>query len=340
VEKYRPQNMDQVVAHKDIVETSAWQPRCRRCVVHSCFPAALSVSRLTKEDRLPHLLLHGPPGTGKTSTILALARQLYGQSYKNMTLELNASDERGIDVVRSQISDFASTKRIFSSGFKLIVLDECDAMTKDAQFALRRVIEKYTRNTRFCLICNYVSKIIPALQSRCTRFRFAPLPRECVLDRLREVATAEGLDVSEEGLTAVQVLSGGDMRRCLNILQSTSMASPRVDADAVYSCTGQPRPSDVEAVAHTLLNSPFSVALHALRLLQTERGLALADLVRALLPWVVRLRLDAQHKAALVEALADAEARLAYVTHERVQQAAVVGAFAVARLAIVQAAVA
>lgn len=149
------------------------------------------VSRLTKEDRLPHLLLHGPPGTGKTSTILALARQLYGPSFRNMTLELNASDERGIDVVRSQISDFASTKRIFSTGFKLIVLDECDAMTKDAQFALRRVIEKYTRNTRFCLICNYVSKVIPALQSRCTRFRFAPLPKECVLERLRAVADSE-----------------------------------------------------------------------------------------------------------------------------------------------------
>jgi len=111
-----------------------------------------------------------------------------------MTLELNASDERGIDVVRSQISDFASTKRIFSTGFKLIVLDECDAMTKDAQFALRRVIEKYTRNTRFCLICNYVSKVIPALQSRCTRFRFAPLPKDCVLQRLQVVADAEGRD--------------------------------------------------------------------------------------------------------------------------------------------------
>jgi replication factor C subunit 3/5 len=123
---------------------------------------------------------------------LALARQLYGSSFKNMTLELNASDERGIDVVRSQISDFASTKRIFSTGFKLIVLDECDAMTKDAQFALRRVIEKYTRNTRFCLICNYVSKVIPALQSRCTRFRFAPLPKACVLERLRAVADSEG----------------------------------------------------------------------------------------------------------------------------------------------------
>ena len=144
-----------------------------------------TIQRLTAEDRLPHLMLYGPPGTGKTSTILAVARQLYGSSYQNMTLELNASDDRKIDVVRNQIQDFASTKRIFSKGFKLIILDEADAMSKDAQFALRRVIEKYTRNTRFCLICNQVSRIIPALQSRCTRFRFAPLPSALVRERLR-----------------------------------------------------------------------------------------------------------------------------------------------------------
>lgn len=139
-----------------------------------------------------------------------------------MILELNASDDRGIDVVRQQIQDFASTQS-FSFGakspVKLVLLDEADAMTKDAQFALRRVIEKYTKNTRFALICNHVNKIIPALQSRCTRFRFAPLDAIHVTERLKHVIEAEELDVKETGLTALVRLSNGDMRKALNILQ-------------------------------------------------------------------------------------------------------------------------
>eukprot|EP00878_Enallax_costatus_P026559 GHUV01028505.1.p1 GENE.GHUV01028505.1~~GHUV01028505.1.p1 ORF type:complete len:210 (+),score=54.50 GHUV01028505.1:200-829(+) len=170
VEKYRPKTLDDVAAHKEIIDT---------------------IKKLTNENRLPHLLLYGPPGTGKTSTILAVARQIYGGAMQNMTLELNASDDRGIDVVREQIQDFASTRSVFSNKFKLVILDECDAMTRDAQFALRRVIEKYTRNTRFCLICNYVSKIIPALQSRCTRFRFPPLDEAHVRERLQHVVQQE-----------------------------------------------------------------------------------------------------------------------------------------------------
>jgi replication factor C subunit 3/5 len=173
VEKYRPTSLADVAAHRDIIDT---------------------IDRLTGENRLPHLLLYGPPGTGKTSTILAVARKLYGSYYQNMILELNASDDRGIDVVRQQVQDFASTQSISFGpkvNVKLVILDEADAMTKEAQFSLRRIIEKYTKNTRFCLICNYVSKIIPALQSRCTRFRFPPLAAAHVTDRLRYIIQQE-----------------------------------------------------------------------------------------------------------------------------------------------------
>lgn len=152
-----------------------------------------TVNKFIKEEQLPHLLFYGPPGTGKTSTILACARQLYKpQSFGSMVLELNASDDRGINIVRGQILDFASTRTIFKGGYKLIILDEADAMTNDAQNALRRIIEKYTENVRFCIICNYLSKIIPAIQSRCTRFRFAPLSPDQILPRLEHVIEAEG----------------------------------------------------------------------------------------------------------------------------------------------------
>ncbi|CAN0449463.1 unnamed protein product, partial [Laminaria digitata] len=142
--------------------------------------------------------------------------------------QLNASDDRGIDVVRGQIKEFAGTKRLFSSGVKLVILDEADAMTNDAQFALRRVIEKYTKHTRFCMICNYVNKIIPALQSRCTKFRFAPLKPEQIRGRLQHVVDEEKVMITPDGVNAVMRLGQGDMRRVLNLLQSTHMAYQKV----------------------------------------------------------------------------------------------------------------
>lgn len=149
------------------------------------------VDKLMEENKMPHLLLYGPPGTGKTSTILSIARKLNGSNYRSMTLELNASDDRKISVVRERIKDFASTKTIFDTGLKLVILDEADAMTSDAQAALRRIIENYSRTTRFCLICNHINKIIPAIQSRCTKFRFGPLKESQLRARLEYIAEQE-----------------------------------------------------------------------------------------------------------------------------------------------------
>ena len=150
VEKYRPNALQELISHEDIIGT---------------------IRKFISEEKLPHLLFYGPPGTGKTSTILACAKEIYSpKEFNSMVLELNASDDRGIGVVRGQILSFASTRTIFNSGYKLVILDEADAMTNDAQNALRRIIEKFTDNVRFCLICNYLSKIIPALQSRYISF--------------------------------------------------------------------------------------------------------------------------------------------------------------------------
>lgn len=212
VEKYRPATLDDVSGHQEILAT---------------------INKFVDSNRLPHLLLYGPPGTGKTSTILALARRIYGASnLRQMVLELNASDDRGIDVVREQIKTFASTKQIFSMGtsvkgaaFKLIILDEADAMTNTAQMALRRVMEKYTANARFCIIANYSHKLSPALLSRCTRFRFSPLKEGDIRTLVEKVVDEENVKIGAEAVDALIKLSKGDMRRALNVLQACHASS-------------------------------------------------------------------------------------------------------------------
>lgn len=218
VEKYRPATLDDVSGHQDILAT---------------------INKFVDSNKLPHLLLYGPPGTGKTSTILALARRIYGAANaRQMVLELNASDDRGIDVVREQIKTFASTKQIFTmggpsaksnsiAGFKLIVLDEADAMTNTAQMALRRIMEKYTANARFCIIANYAHKLSPALLSRCTRFRFSPLKEGDIRVLVEKVVEEENVKIGAEAVDALVKLSKGDMRRALNVLQACHASSKK-----------------------------------------------------------------------------------------------------------------
>ncbi|KAL3572815.1 hypothetical protein D5086_026719 [Populus alba] len=352
VEKYRPQSLADVAAHRDIIDTSYYLLSLSRVsVIYTRFRVQVQfcvlannyeiVDRLTSENRLPHLLLYGPPGTGKTSTILAVARKLYGAQYHNMILELNASDDRGIDVVRKQIQDFASTQS-FSFGakisVKLVLLDEADAMTKDAQFALRRVIEKYTKNTRFALICNHVNKIIPALQSRCTRFRFAPLDPMHVGERLKHVIEAEGLDVPESGLEALKCLSNGDMRKALNILQSTHMASQQITEETVYLCTGNPLPQDVQQITHWLLNESFAESYKRISEIKTRKGLALVDIVREVTMFVFKIKMQSDIRVPLINDLADIEYRLSFGCNDKLQLGSLIASFTRARSALVAAA--
>nr|CAD7453376.1 unnamed protein product [Timema tahoe] len=203
---------------------------------------------------------------------------LLGETSK--VLELNASDDRGIGIVRGQILSFASTRTIFKSGFKLIILDEADAMTNDAQNALRRIIEKFTENVRFCIICNYLSKIIPAVQSRCTRFRFGPLNPDQILPRLEYVIEQENVSATEDGKKALLTLAQGDMRKVLNVLQSTSMAYKEVTEDNVYTCVGHPLKNDIANIVKWLLK---------ILDLKTAKGLALQDILTEVHLYVHRL---------------------------------------------------
>ena len=196
---------------------------------------------------LPNLLFYGPPGTGKTSTILAAARDLFGDIYKQRILELNASDERGIQVVREKVKNFAqqtaSGKR--SDGapcppFKIIILDEADSMTKDAQSALRRTMEKCSRSTKFCLICNYVSRIIEPITSRCSKFRFKPIAKDVLVGRIKMICDKESVKITEAGLEAVITTSEGDLRKAITSLQSCARlkSSEEINEEDVYEITG------------------------------------------------------------------------------------------------------
>lgn len=206
VEKYRPKSVDDVAYQDEVVRT---------------------LKKSLQGADLPNLLFYGPPGTGKTSTILAAARQLFGDQFRERVLELNASDERGIQVVRVKVKNFSqlTASSIRSDGrpcppFKIVILDEADSMTGAAQAALRRTMEKHTRSTRFCLICNYVSRIIDPLTSRCSKFRFKPLAHDILITRLKLICEAEGVRYDDTALEALVVTSEGDMRKAITTLQS------------------------------------------------------------------------------------------------------------------------
>ncbi|KAL2741699.1 replication factor C subunit 5 [Vespula maculifrons] len=311
VEKYRPKKLEELISHEEILKT---------------------IKKFIDENQLPHLLLYGPPGTGKTSTILACAKKLYKPAqFNSMVLEMNASDDRGIGIVRGQILNFASTGTMYRSGFKLIILDEADAMTNDAQNALRRIIEKYTENVRFCIICNYLGKIIPALQSRCTKFRFGPLQSEQILPRLNEVIEQENLKVTDDGKQALMTLCGGDMRKVLNILQSTWLAFGSVTEETVYSCVGHPLPVDIKNIANWLLNESYELSYCKIQDLKIKKGLALQDILTELHLFVHKIEFPDYVLINLVIKMAEIEKRIAVGCSEAVQLNALVAAFHQAR---------
>jgi replication factor C subunit 3/5 len=305
VEKYRPKDMTDVVAHTDIIAT---------------------LGKFIESNKLPHLLFYGPPGTGKTSLILAMARRLFGDRYKQQIMELNASDDRGIDVVREQIKTFASTRQIFSSSFKLIILDEADAMTVAAQNALRRVIEQYTKHVRFCIICNYVNKITPALQSRCTRFRFQPLPQIHVQKKIDQIIAAERVNITPQAKEALLSLSGGDMRRAVNVLQacSTAYEQEEIDEAGIYNCVGNPQPEDLRRIVDSMMNDDLTSSLSLIARMKAEKGLALQDILGGVFKELEEIDFKGKVRMMLYDALATIEYRLSMGGTEKIQLSAMV----------------
>lgn len=307
VEKYRPRKLSDVVGQKAIVER---------------------LSSYVRTRSMPHMLFAGPAGSGKTTCALSLARGLYDEGWRNNLIELNASDERGIDIVRGKIKDFARAATIARNEFKIIFLDEADSLTGDAQAALRRTMERYTATCRFILSCNYSSKIIEPIQSRCAVFRFKPLLEEDVKEYLMRIASGENLDLRQDGVDAIASIASGDLRKATNILQVAASDSEAIDQDAVYGSTESMRPSEVDELLKTALKGNFTGARSKLDDLIVRHGLSGEDIVKGIHRAVFDLPVDEDAKIRLVDRVGEAEFRLISGSSERIQLEALLAHFA------------
>jgi len=297
-EKYRPSKFEEIKGQKEIVE---------------------KISAFVRSGNMPHLLFSGPAGVGKTTLSLVIAKQLFGEHWRENTLELNASDERGIDVVRVKVKDFARTKAIGNVPFKLIYLDESDALTREAQQALRRTMENYTKTTRFILSCNYSSKIIDPIQSRCAVFRFKPLSEEEVGKVIDNVAKGEGLNVSADARRALFEVCEGDCRRLENIMQSCAILKNEVTVELVYSMASVAKPKEVNEVLSLAAAGKVIDARKKLLSLMLDYGLSGIDVIKQIQKEIWNLKLEDRKKVELVDKCGDIEFRMVEGSDEYVQ---------------------
>ncbi len=310
-EKYRPQTLDKMVNQTEIVSR---------------------LKNFVKERNLPHLLFVGPAGVGKTTSILALARDLYGPGYQSFILELNASDERGIDVIREKVKNFARTAAISSEvPFKILIMDEADNLTSPAQHALRRTMERYTRTCRFCLIGNYSESIIEPIQSRCSIFRFGPLSEVDSKGWIRSIAVKEGVNLIEEGVDAIYEAAIGDLRKAVNLLQAAAATSGgEVDDVAIYSVLGRVSPGRIREMLNLGLKGQFLEAREILRALLIDEGLAADDIIRMVYSEVLRLGIPERWKVKLSDAIGEIDYRLTQGARPEIQLGALVAKLALA----------
>lgn len=305
IEKYRPKTLDDIAHQEEVVQM---------------------LRKTLESDNLPHLLFYGPPGTGKTSTILAVARELFGpELMRKRVLELNASNERGIDVIRNKVKRFAQvavSQSDQSSGYpcppyKIIILDEADSMTRDAQSALRRTMEQYVRVTRFCIICNYVSRIIQPIASRCAKFRYKSLSNESMVGKLESICRQEGIQMSDganEALTTLISVSGGDLRRAITLLQTAQLLltpeRPVISAQQVCDIAGVVPQPEIRRLLTACKANSFDHVQTAVDRVSNE-GYA-ADAI--LLQFAEQLARDEEiadiHKAKIAIRIADAQRQL------------------------------
>ncbi|MHA1104814.1 MAG: replication factor C small subunit [Promethearchaeota archaeon] len=300
VEKYRPRTLDQVSNQKGIMER---------------------LKQFVKDKSMPHLIFAGPAGTGKTTSALAMVREIYRKKMAiNITyLELNASDARGINVIRTYIKDFAKSKPPLDIPFKILILDEADNMTSSAQQALRRTMEKYTRNCRMILICNYSNKIIPPVQSRCVVFRFSSLNQEDIKERVKYVASKENLSLTPDGLSSLVQVSHGDCRRAINYLQSCGTISKEIDQETVFRVAGEVPSDKTTNILKAALQGQLQLSIKLLEDIVNEYGLSGINIIKNIYRELYDLEISEDKKIELSKLLAEFEYRLSQGATEEIQ---------------------
>jgi replication factor C small subunit len=306
VEVYRPKTLDEMVGQEEVVKR---------------------LKGFLEKKSLPNMIFAGPPGVGKTTAALCLARELYGDSWRDNLLELNASDERKIETIRTKVKEYARSKPVGGAPYKLLLLDEADALTNDAQQALRRMMEMYAPTCRFILDCNYLSRIIEPIQSRCAVFRFSRLTDEDIKKMLQRITKAEKLVLQPEALNAIVYVSEGDMRRAINILQAAASISNKITEESIYEVTSRARPEEVREMVNLALSGKFEEARKELYHLLIEKGLAGEEILNQLHREILNLQIPETVKVNLIEKLGETDFRLTEGGNERIQLEALLAHF-------------
>jgi len=312
-EKYRPSKYEEVVGQDEIVKR---------------------VKNLSASLNIPHMLFAGPAGTGKSTLAIIVAKELYKEFWRENYLELNASDARGIDVIRQEVKNFARTKSLGSVPFKIIFLDEADALTKEAQQALRRTMENFTSTCRFILSCNYSSKVIDPIQSRCVVFRFKLLERKDIEKRIKFITETEKLTLDNKAIEAIYEGSEGDCRRAINLLQASASISPVITEEIINILLSNTKPKDIKVVLDYALSGDFERAREKLLDVMLKESVSGLDVIKAIQKEVWSLNVDPQLKVKLTEKTGEIEFRLVEGSDEFVQLEALLASFVLAGLGI------